>query len=153
MYSGLIAIDKDEEPTQEMFYTLFSNEMSNDLFFMFSGGPGGTSMGTVFTETGPLKLSEPTPGTFQVDYINTGLDQVANLILIDNPLGVGFSTTQTPVENQETLVLHFKMFLSKFLDLHPAFAASQIYIGGVSYGGKFAPNVAWGLKTDDKYKD
>lgn len=60
MYSGFVPIDNAETPTQEMFYTLFTNSKSTNLLFWFAGGPGSSGIGEMFIETGPLKLSEPT---------------------------------------------------------------------------------------------
>lgn len=78
---------------------------------------------------------------------------MVNIVLLDSPLGVGFSTTETPVSNMETVVQNFKTFLAKFLVLYPDFSTYNIYLGGVSYGGKFVPNVAYSLMNDETYNE
>jgi len=58
--------------------------------FWFAGGPGRSGSSELFL-TSSLKLTEATPGTFLIENVHTGWNEIANIIYIDNPLGVGFS--------------------------------------------------------------
>lgn len=54
------------------------------------GGPGYSGMCGLFEENGPLKLVE-VDGKTELHSIDNSWLAVANIIFIDNPLGVGFS--------------------------------------------------------------
>lgn len=43
------------------------------------------------------------------------------------------------------------LFIDKFFEIHPELTAKDIYLAGVSYAGKFIPNVAQEL-MGSKYK-
>lgn len=45
------------------------------------------------------------------------------------------------------------IFLDKFITLHQQFESYHIFIGGVSYAGKYVPNVANALSNSPQYKD
>jgi vitellogenic carboxypeptidase-like protein len=68
-----------------------------------------------------------------------------NLIYIDNPLGVGFSYTETAdgfVTNEQQVGLDLFLFLEQFFTIFDNIAANPLIIAGESYGGKYAPSAA-----------
>ena len=71
----------------------------------------------------------------------------ANLLYIDNPLGVGFSTLndkKEPVESEEELAREFGNFLVDWLNL-PDFVEMKgrdLYVTGESYAGHYVPWVS-----------
>ena len=87
-YSGLIDVDEQSQ----MFYAMTANKDSDKpLVFWFPGGPGGSGLGTLFVENGPLKVIQR--AQLEVDYIDTAWDQVAHIVYMDSPLDAGFSKT------------------------------------------------------------
>ncbi len=104
------------------------------------GGPGASSLYGLFAEHGPFSVAAdaktlvPRALSWTLNY---------NLIYIDNPLGVGFSYTETPqgfVTNEDEVGLDLWLFLQQFFTIFSDIASNPLYIAGESYGGKYAPS-------------
>ena len=142
MYSGLVDIDEDTESS--MFYWLFRSQKplnQTKLVLWFAGGPGGSGQGSVFVENGPLKMIEKDNGDYQIisDIPNSFMD-IANVIYIDQPLGVGYSSTNKVIESGDEIGDIALKFLLEFYKLHPELKSQDLIIAGNSYAGHFMPN-------------
>ena len=86
IYAGMYNVSR----TRGLFYTLIESESdpANDpLLVWFSGGPGGASTIELFTGIGPyVFIDNQTILTSEYSWTKK-----ANLMLIDNPAGVGYS--------------------------------------------------------------
>ncbi|KAI0320054.1 Alpha/Beta hydrolase protein [Amylostereum chailletii] len=92
-------------------------------------------------ELGPCRVAENGTNTFLNPYSWT---EHANIIFLDQPVGVGFSysdhnsTIETsPVAGQDVYA-----FLQLFLERHPKYATLPFHIAAESYGGTYAPHFA-----------
>lgn len=129
------------------FYWLFYSMAAGDdyterpLMIWLQGGPGGSSVGYGnFEILGPLDLAlRPRADTWANSY---------NLLLIDNPIGTGFSyvddlslLTTTNEQIGEDLL----NFMRGFYEKHPEFESVPLFVYGQSYGGKMAVDFAIAL--------
>jgi len=144
IYSGFIQIDKNYN--SQIFYVLLSkNEFEeNDdspLTIWLNGGPGLSSMIGLFTEMGPLKFS----GNLNLMLNgNTSWTRLTHLLLVDQPVGTGFSFTQNLEgipNNQADASLQFYKFFQKFLTIHDDLSHKSIFLTGENYAGKYIPEI------------
>lgn len=64
---------------------------------------------------------------------------VANMLYLDQPVGVGFSYGSTNVANMEEGATDFISFLLQFYETYPEFKIRPLYLTGESYAGKYIP--------------
>ena len=126
-------------PGASMFYWFYKTThpdgfRNRPIVLWLQGGPGlsGTGIGN-FLEFGPLDHN--------LESRNATWIQTANIIIVDNPVGVGFSIANNKSdipENVEGISEDLISVLKIFLEEHPYFQATPFYIFGQSYGGKMA---------------
>lgn len=149
--SGYIPIDTNSLKTakDKTFYTFFpsrTNPSTDPLIIWFTGGPGCASDLSIVVENGPYNIglgSNGKPTGFKREY---AWNNNANLLYLDNPLGVGFSVlgSKSTVTTEEQVAKDVEIFLKRLLSL-PDFKSLQgrdLYITGESYGGHYVPWVA-----------
>ena len=73
--------------------------------------------------------------------------QTANVLFVDSPVGVGFSTADegSLVSTVEEISNDIIIILKTFFQEHPYFQANEFHIFGQSYGGKMAASLAYYL--------
>ncbi|XP_053595934.1 retinoid-inducible serine carboxypeptidase [Microplitis demolitor] len=114
------------------------NVFEKPLIIWLQGGPGeaGSGYGN-FNEFGPLDLNlKRRNHTWVNDY---------NVLLIDNPVGVGFSfvaNNSLMAKNNTQIAQDLVICIKKFLETIPEFGNVPTYIVGESYGGKMAVEFA-----------
>ncbi|KAK8150181.1 hypothetical protein G3M48_003682 [Beauveria asiatica] len=134
----------DVSNSRRLFFWAFDsrNDPENDPYiFWMHGGPGESSMAAVFTEMGPcmfrddgIDIPEPNPWSW---------NRNANLVFLDQPAGVGFSSIarsgklpDTDMDGAED----FQEFLNIFFrDVFPKRAHLPIHIATEKYGGHWGP--------------
>jgi cathepsin A (carboxypeptidase C) len=141
-YAGLIPID---ELGSSLFYWTFTSETmsmgipnTDSLIFWMNGGPGSSSMLGLFEELGPFYV-DPT-GNLQLRQYRWNAN--ATVVFVDQPIGTGFSVkgpTAEYVNNRDTLIANWGIFLKGFLNIHPEYNNSNMYIAAESYGGVYGP--------------
>ncbi|EGG07771.1 carboxypeptidase S1 [Melampsora larici-populina 98AG31] len=92
-YSGYIQNDRN----QSMFFWLFEARNKPDtapLVLWLSGGPGSSSMLGLFQENGPCRIKRDSSGLEDNVY---SWSESANMLYLDQPIGVGFSYGTTEV--------------------------------------------------------
>jgi carboxypeptidase C (cathepsin A) len=145
MYSGMIPIDETEK--DEVFYILVKADGDNPekkpLVIWFNESPGKSSLVSLFTEIGPIKLNK---NKFYIDETNSW-NRLCNILFIEQPLGTGFSRNLINKEkipkNEDELSTQFLKFLSHFLfKHHPGLRDTDIYLIGENYSGKYIPSIA-----------
>ncbi|XP_057334284.1 retinoid-inducible serine carboxypeptidase-like [Microplitis mediator] len=114
------------------------NVFEKPLIIWLQGGPGvsGTGFGN-FHELGPLDINlKRRNHTWVNDY---------NVLLIDNPVGTGFSFVENDslmAENNTQIAQDLLICITKFLETIPEFGNVSTYIVAESYGGKMAVEFA-----------
>ena len=133
-------------PGASMFYWFYRTThpdgyLERPLILWLQGGPGlsGTGIGN-FLEFGPLDQNlEPRNSTWI---------QTTNIIIVDNPVGVGFSIANNKSDipkNVEEISEDLISVLKIFLEEHPYFQTTPLYIFGQSYGGKMTAALTYYL--------
>ncbi|KAJ7629038.1 serine carboxypeptidase, partial [Roridomyces roridus] len=134
----------DITSTESIFFWYFAARNNPDtapLSLWFNGGPGSSSMIGLLQENGPCRITNDSKSVTLNPYSwNTD----ANVLFIDQPVGVGFShgteTVGTSVEAAQDVWTFLQIFLkdSRFSNL----AARDLAIWTESYGGHYGPTFA-----------
>ena len=140
MYSGTLPVHDDQG---DLFYWLFlkENEFKGPLVIFLNGGPGSSSMIALFEENGPLRVDSEQ----NINFIDESWVKVANMLFIDQPVGVGLSTGNYFVDDEETLTTDMVTFMHKFYEKYPLFQGQDLYLSGESYCGRYIPHIAKGF--------
>ena len=152
MYSGVVDIDPAVDSS--IFYWFFLSpkpDYATNLVLWFAGGPGGSGEGSIFGENGPLRWIISLNGTIEIiSDIKHSIVDVANVIYVDNPLGVGFSSSQEPITKGEQIGDYIVKFMIKFYEIYPQQRYQELIIAGNSYGGHFIPAAAKAIQEYNK---
>ena len=148
-YAGSYSIDSGKK---DYFYWAFSARNATKdtkTILWMTGGPGCSSEVALFYENGPCHVNkegtDTTPNPFS-------WNSNANLIYIDQPAGVGFSTGVMDDKDEKGVAEDMYQFLQALFKDHPDWN-TEFYIFGESYGGHYAPATAhrvWeGMKSGE----
>jgi len=150
LYSGFFTID---EPTNSNTYFMFSTARSGrkdaPVILWLNGGPGASSLLGFYDELGPFGINSK----LELVPRAVGWNLDAHLLALDNPLGVGFSHTDSPARmatNQTTVGADLYEALDQFFDLFPEYRDNAFYATGESYAGKYIPAVAYTIHERNK---
>ena len=108
---------------------------SKPIILWLNGGPGCSSLGGMFTELGPLVVGMDGNVTFNKFSFN----QLANVLFLEQPAGVGFSYPNLPANDSTTADDTYHALLA-FFAMHPELQGRPFYVMGESYGGHYVPN-------------
>ena len=143
LYSGFFTID---ESTNSNTYFLFSTAQSKrkdaPVILWLNGGPGASSLLGFFDELGPFGIDE----NMKMVPREVSWNRDAHLLALDNPLGVGYSFTDSRsrmATNQTTVGADLYGALDQFFQLFPDLRSNAFYATGESYAGKYIPAVAY----------
>eukprot|EP00300_Choanocystis_sp_HF-7_P022021 c21142_g1_i1.p1 GENE.c21142_g1_i1~~c21142_g1_i1.p1 ORF type:complete len:440 (+),score=109.41 c21142_g1_i1:39-1322(+) len=129
----------------KLFYWLFpAQNPSNDtpLILWMTGGPGCSGALAALYENGPYSVNEfvqlvPNPYSWNLN---------AHVMYIDQPLGTGFSTVESPrdyVTNETEVADDVYTFLQMFFaGPGSAYANSPFFVSAESYGGHYSVSVS-----------
>ncbi|KAJ7153293.1 alpha/beta-hydrolase [Mycena filopes] len=139
-YSGHIGLagDTDAAPKRSFFwYFEAENDAANAPVILTMGGGPGTSgmMNGLFGQSACLATADglvPNPHRWTEKH---------NLILLDHPIGVGFSYGLR-VNDSASAAEDAYDFLQKFFRLFPHLAGNKFAVAGGSYGGVYVPHIA-----------
>ena len=126
-------------PSVQYFYWFFesrSNPSQDPLIVWLTGGPGCSSLLTLFGENGPFLLNTTTTPAFNEYSWNTN----ANLLYIDQPPGTGFSNVQSAGDyfsNENQVAEALWDFMSQFYFKYPQYDGLDVYLTGSSYAGHY----------------
>lgn len=76
-----------------------------------------------------------------------------NLIYFDNPVGTGFSFTDSDdgyAKNEEDVGQNLLIALQQFFLLFPHLQKNEFFVTGESYGGKYVPAIGYAIYQDSK---
>ena len=160
MYSGFLPINGT---TKRFHYIMISSESptraTDPVILWFNGGPGCSSLFGLTQEIGPYVMGDEDTQFKRNPY---GWNKEANVVYIEMPAGVGFSTcdeiedggvcykklTNTTyllndeIVANETFIAVQNLFRMKF----PELLKNELYLSGESYAGIYVPWLA--LKID-----
>ncbi|CAH2085504.1 unnamed protein product [Euphydryas editha] len=136
-------------PGAHLFYWLYYADGTiveadrKPLIIWIQGGPGlaATALAN-FAEIGPLTMDmRPRNHT----WVNG-----RNLLLIDHPVGTGFSYAESKsllVKTDKDAAKDLLRVIKEFLKTHKEFRKTPTYLFGQSYGGKLCPRLGYYLHT------
>lgn len=112
--------------------------------YSISGGPGTSSLFSLFRETGPYSITrhgklKRRKHSWHNDF---------NLIFIDNPAGTGFSFTQNEkgyATDQHVVGKDLLSALQQFFMLFPHLQKNDFFLSGESYAGKYVPGAGYAI--------
>ena len=135
MYAASIATDNNNH----LFYWLFEKpqEMPTlvPLVMIMNGGPGFSSLNSLFTETGPLRVSQKDPmnqDSYEISYVPAqSWQSLGDLLYVEHPVGTGWSS---PSDLSE-MALEFLQFLNNFYKEFPERKKQELVLTGEGYAG------------------
>ncbi|KAF2200356.1 putative carboxypeptidase S1 [Delitschia confertaspora ATCC 74209] len=148
-YSGYLSVGTN----MNMWFWFFearNNPTTAPLAAWFNGGPGCSSMIGLFQENGPCKFNV---GSSNVPVNNTNsFNNYANMIYIDQPIGVGFSYGTDDVTSTETAAPYVWKLIQAFYASFPEYKSRDFGIFTESYGGHYGPEFAKYILDQNKAK-
>lgn len=124
----------------EYFFWLFesrSDPTTDPLIMWLSGGPACSSQLSLFAENGPCKVESDGSTTLNPYSWNAQ----ANMLWVDQPAGVGFSTG-FGTRNEAGVARNMFAFLQELFTKLPKYQECDFYIFGESHAGQYAPAIA-----------
>ncbi|XP_074558305.1 serine carboxypeptidase II-2 [Curcuma longa] len=152
-YSGYVTVNK--EAGRALFYWFFEateDPASKPLVLWLNGGPGCSSIAYgLAEELGPFHVKEDGKSLYLNPY---SWNQVANILFLDSPVGVGFSyasNSQDVVTNGDKRTAQDSLaFLKNWFKLFPQYRGREFYITGESYAGHYVPQLAQAIVRSQK---
>nr|XP_018897588.1 PREDICTED: venom serine carboxypeptidase-like [Bemisia tabaci] len=153
-YSGFLTVNKSAN--SNIFFWLFKSQQGNwedkPLVVWLQGGPGASSMFGLVAEIGPF-------------FVATGLkvkrrkypwNRKFNLVVIDNPVGTGFSFTESDAaypNNEMEVARDLYCALVQLFKLFPNLQKKELFVTGESYAGKYIPAIGYKIYRENKVSD
>ncbi|RZF45122.1 hypothetical protein LSTR_LSTR011966 [Laodelphax striatellus] len=148
-YAGYFTVHK--QFNSNLFFWFFPSQLdweSAPVALWLNGGPGASSLFGFFVENGPFyikgeKIRKRTHSWYKK----------ANMIFIDNPVGSGYSFTDSKegyVKNQTIIGKQLLSAISQFFQLFPSLRKNEFFITGESYAGKYIPALAYAIHKDNQ---
>jgi len=153
VYTGFIPIDN--KTNSMLFYHMFAfNETTiNASAPVILWLQDCSSLFGSFAEMGPV-IVLGTPGNIQLVRNPYTWNKYGHLLLVDQPIGTGFSINRGQVMNSAwDAAQHFSIFMARFYQLFPNLAKEGLYIFGESYGGKWAPVFTYTLLKNTTFSN
>ena len=145
-FAGFFTVDVSK--SSNMFFWYFpalDKDEEVPLLIWLQGGPGASSMFSLFHEIGPYALersSDDKHGEIKLSQRAISWNHRYSLLFIDNPVGAGFSYTKSPdgyPETEEQVSEHLLAVLRQFYLVFPSAATVPLYLTGESYAGHYIP--------------
>ncbi|KAF3898696.1 Carboxypeptidase [Trichophyton interdigitale] len=139
---------------QHLFFWFFESRNDPDydpVILWLNGGPGCSSMTSLFMEMGPARVAKDLTLTRNPHSWNSK----ASVIFLDQPVNVGFSYGESGVFNTQSASKDVFAFLTLFFKQFPQYAIQDFHIAGESYAGHYIPVYASDIlkqKSDIKLK-
>lgn len=135
-FGGQLELDTHEK----LFYWYAESQSAPEtdpIVLWLNGGPGCSSINGFFTENGPFTVQPD----LTVEFNPYGWNRKANIVWVDSPAGVGFSTPlqNASYYNDDVVADRLHGFVGKFFEQYPELKSRDFYITGESYAGIYIP--------------
>ncbi|EGD99419.1 serine carboxypeptidase [Trichophyton tonsurans CBS 112818] len=123
---------------QHLFFWFFESRSDPDydpVILWLNGGPGCSSMTSLFMEMGPARVAKDLTLTRNPHSWNSK----ASIIFLDQPVNVGFSYGESGAFNTQSASKDVFAFLTLFFKQFPQYAIQDFHIAGESYAGHYIP--------------
>jgi carboxypeptidase C (cathepsin A) len=132
------------------FFEARNSPANAPVAIWLNGGPGCSSMIGLFQENGPCHFvggsSTPTLNPYS-------WNTYANMLYIDQPIGVGFSYGTNNVTSTVNAAPHVWTFLQAFFASFPQYKSRDFGLFTESYGGHYGPQFAAHFQEQNKKVD
>ncbi|KAL5980459.1 Serine carboxypeptidase II-2 [Asimina triloba] len=161
-YSGYIAVN--EEPARNLFYWFFEavEDPSSKPLVLWLNGGSIRFWEASFSASGQISIqkylncycaSKKERAVFldislrTIEYaVSRIINEVANILFIDSPVGVGYSYSDNPedlLSNGDARTAQDSLtFLKKWFKRFPQYEGREFYLTGESYAGHYVPQLA-----------
>ncbi|EIM82394.1 serine carboxypeptidase [Stereum hirsutum FP-91666 SS1] len=131
----------EDESVWFWFFEARNNPDTAPLITWFNGGPGSSSMIGLFQELGPCRINNDSSTVSLNPY---AWNEYANVLFIDQPVGVGFSYGTSTVGTSEEAASDVWDFMQIWItdERFSKYAANDFAIWTESYGGHYGPTFA-----------
>ncbi|KAK8943263.1 Serine carboxypeptidase II-3 [Platanthera zijinensis] len=144
-YAGYVTVDPIKG--RALFYYFVEapeDPGSKPLVLWLNGGPGCSSLGAgAMQELGPFRVNSDGK-TLRAN--EAAWNNVANVIFLESPAGVGFSYSNTSsdyeITGDRSTADDSYTFLVNWLERFPQYKARNFFITGESYSGHYIPELA-----------
>ncbi|KAM0953223.1 putative carboxypeptidase D [Dioscorea sansibarensis] len=156
-YSGYVTVD--DVAGRALFYWLVeaidkktTAEESLPLVLWLNGGPGCSSIAYgASEEIGPFRIRGDGRSLFLNPY---SWNNVANLLFLESPAGVGFSYSNSIADllttGDQRTANDAYVFLVNWLERFPQYKNRDFYIAGESYAGHYVPQLSHLILQNNK---
>ncbi|CAL5087964.1 unnamed protein product [Urochloa decumbens] len=153
-YGGYITVD--EKNGRALFYYFVESPQdasTKPLLLWLNGGPGCSSLGYgAMQELGPFRVNSDNK---TLSRNKNAWNNVANVIFLESPAGVGFSYSNTTSDydlsgDQKTADDAY-LFLINWLERFPEYKSRPFYISGESFAGHYVPELAATILIQNSY--
>ncbi|XP_065865138.1 serine carboxypeptidase 1-like [Euphorbia lathyris] len=152
-YSGYVSVDS--KAGRSLFYYFAEspqNSATKPLVLWLNGGPGCSSFGYgAMEELGPFRVNGDGKTLFRNKY---AWNNVANVIFLESPAGVGFSYSNTTSDydraGDKNTAHDAYVFLVNWLERFPQYKSRDFFITGESYAGHYVPQLAYTILKNKK---
>ncbi|KAH7138886.1 putative carboxypeptidase S1 [Dendryphion nanum] len=149
-YSGYLSVG-DNMNMWFWFFEARQNPENAPLVAWLNGGPGCASEIGIFQENGPCKFENGKENTNPIN--NTfSFNNYANMVYIDQPIGVGFSYGTNPVTSTVTAAPYVWKLIQAFYKAFPQYKSRDFGIFTESYGGHYGPEFVKYIQKQNKAK-
>jgi carboxypeptidase C (cathepsin A) len=137
-----------EIKNKKYFYWIFKKEgrkKNSSITFFFQGGPGCSSLMSVFEGCGKFRLEENSEKKVIIKKNKFRFNKLTNMVFLDFPYGVGFSLSEKTVDypkSIETIKYDLLDFFAAFFIKHPEFSKKKIYLTAESYATRWVVDLA-----------
>ncbi|KAI3448094.1 hypothetical protein Pfo_004759 [Paulownia fortunei] len=142
-YSGYVTVDPKAGRALFYYFTEAEDPSGKPLVLWLNGGPGCSSLGNgAMTELGPFRVNPDGKTLWHNKY---AWNNVANVLFLESPAGVGFSYSNTSsdyVTGDRKTAADSYTFLINWLERFPEYKTRDLYITGESYAGHYVPQLA-----------
>jgi carboxypeptidase C (cathepsin A) len=163
MYAGQMPTSRDPTKWEEskfMFWLFLSDAAAapDTLTMWFNGGPGCSSMHGGLFENAPVSTAHypagypETPGDVPLLVNEWAWTKATNMIYIEMPQGVGFSSGPMP-SSEDDIGVDFYGFLLNFYDTFPEMKDKKLFLFGESYAGYYVPSIGHKIHQENLLVD
>ncbi|KAE9555887.1 hypothetical protein FO519_000867 [Halicephalobus sp. NKZ332] len=153
-YSGVLYANVEQ--TWKMQYLLFeskSDPSTDPLIVWYSGGPGCSGISEVFQEHAPFYVTGDGGSLFENVF---GWNAKANFLIVDSPIGVGFSfdsnnMSYSEADDSQTAQQNYVALKDFFNRAQTKYKGREFFIAGVSFAGVYIPMLSAIIAEDDSF--
>ncbi|KAK6916474.1 Peptidase S10, serine carboxypeptidase [Dillenia turbinata] len=151
-YSGYVTVDPKAGRALFYYFAESTDASSKPLVLWLNGGPGCSSFGNgAMMELGPLRVKSDGETLSLNQY---AWNNVANVLFIESPAGVGFSYSNTTKDYDQNgdkrTAQDSYTFLVNWLERFPEYKTRNFFLTGESYAGHYVPQLAQLILENNK---